>query len=64
VGFFGYMRTSKCSECGKEFIVPQYNIYKLRIGGKNYHYCCYSCYRIAQRREEKAQTERKGRRGK
>lgn len=37
----------KCPKCGKTFIKPVENIYRLTIKGKTKHYCSYSCWRKA-----------------
>lgn len=46
-----------CPVCGKRFIVPAVNLYKLTVAGKVAHYCSYTCYREVQKtRERKADT--------
>lgn len=62
MAFNGYMRTAKCPICGKEFIVPPYTVYKLRIGKHNFTYCSYSCFRTAEKREENKPKKKRGRR--
>ena len=43
----------KCPVCGKMFILPVENIYKLKIKEKTYHYCSYTCFRTIQKELEK-----------
>ena len=42
-----------CPVCGKSFIVPPLNVYKLQIKGIVYHYCSYTCYRTIQKKRER-----------
>ena len=45
-------RTAVCPVCGKEFVLPIFNVYKLTIDGRTSHYCKYSCFRKAQLERE------------
>ena len=45
-------RNRKCPVCGKSFILPPENIYKLTVKGKLQHYCSYTCYRKIQVKQE------------
>ena len=47
-----------CPICGKEFILPCENVYKLIIKGRTKHYCSYTCYRVAQKEIEGAKKYR------
>lgn len=42
-----------CPVCGKEFIVPPFNVYKLHIKGIMHHYCSYTCFRKIQKKLER-----------
>jgi hypothetical protein len=64
MAYFGFMRTAKCPICGKEFIVAPYNVYKLTVDDRIYNYCGYTCFRVAQREEERKLTEKKRCKGK
>lgn len=41
-----------CPICGKHFLVPPLNVYKLTIKGITYHYCSYTCFRVEQKKKE------------
>ena len=43
----------KCPICGKMFILPPENIYKLKVKGKIQNYCSYTCFRVIQKKQEK-----------
>lgn len=40
----------ECPMCGKMFIVPVENVYKLVVKGKTKHFCSYTCFRKMQKR--------------
>lgn len=40
-------RYIKCPVCKKHFIKPPENVYKITVGGKQRHYCSYTCWRKA-----------------
>ena len=42
-----------CPVCGKHFIVPPLNVYKLHIKGIVYHFCSYKCFRVEQKKKER-----------
>lgn len=49
-----------CPVCGKRFLLPVSNLYKLTIRGKVEHYCSYTCYMAKKREKEgskKSSTE-------
>ena len=48
-----------CPVCGKSFIVPVENTYKLTIKQTITHYCRYNCYRKAQREQEEKKVRKK-----
>lgn len=48
-------KEAKCPVCGKIFIVPVSNIYK--IDGK--HHCSYTCYRVTQKKKESKKSKSK-----
>jgi len=37
----------KCSVCGKNFVLPPYNIYKILTKNGSVHQCSYACWRKA-----------------
>lgn len=42
-----------CPVCGKSFLVPPLNVYKLPNKKDGYqHYCSYSCFRTEQKKRE------------
>jgi len=48
-------REAKCPICGKIFLVPVQNIYK--VDGKNL--CSYTCFRIAQKKKSNKKSKSK-----
>ena len=52
-------RLRKCPVCGKEFIMPPENVYKLVVKGKVVHYCSYTCFRVIQKRLESRKKYRR-----
>jgi hypothetical protein len=50
-----------CPVCGRAFIVPPENAYRLYIGGKYVDYCRYSCFRSVQVTLKPAQNRGAGR---
>ena len=52
----GLGRTGICPECGKHFIIPPENVYKIFTGTVVKHYCSYSCFRKEQKRREPKKT--------
>lgn len=46
------IRTAICDICGKEYIKPAEQLYKINYKGKNYRCCSYTCYRIVQKVKE------------
>ena len=51
-------RTAICPVCGKEFVVPVFNIYKLEVKGRLYNYCKYICFRKAQKEKEQSKIRK------
>lgn len=49
----GSSRDRVCPVCGKRFLLPPENTYKLTVKGKRVDYCSYSCYRVIQKRQER-----------
>lgn len=47
-----YLDEVKCPVCGKLFIIPPANRYKLTIKKQVYHYCSYHCFREVQKKLE------------
>jgi len=48
----------QCAICGKQFVVPFKNLYKVEFAGKVHNCCSYTCYRKAQRaKQENKQSE-------
>lgn len=47
----------KCPICGKYFIKPVENVYKLNIKGKTKHYCSYTCFRVDQKKLERGKKK-------
>ena len=45
-------READCPVCGKHFIIPIENIYKLKVRDGWKHYCSYTCYRAVQKQIE------------
>ena len=43
----------ECPACGKRFLVPACNLYKLTVEGKVAHCCSYGCYREMQKKNAK-----------
>ena len=41
-----------CPICGKLFIRPAENIYKMTVEEKLVHYCSYTCFRVVQKERE------------
>ena len=50
---YGVGVIGKCPVCGKSFIIPTENVYKLQIKGCTKHYCSYTCFRVEQKKREK-----------
>ena len=42
----------ECPVCGKRFLVPVGNLYKLLVDRKVAHFCSYNCYREVQKQKE------------
>lgn len=53
-----------CPVCGKAFIVPPENVYRLYVDGKYVDYCRYSCFRSVQVTLKPAQNRGAGRKKK
>lgn len=43
----------KCPVCGKEFLLPPENTYRLKVKGRYRDFCSYTCYRVIQKQQEK-----------
>ena len=43
----------KCPVCGKEFLLPPENTYRLKVKGRYRDFCSYTCYRVIQKKQEK-----------
>ena len=54
----------ECPVCGKAFIVPPENAYRLYVDGKYVDYCRYSCFRSVQVTLKPAQNRGAGRKKK
>lgn len=54
----------ECPVCGRAFIVPPENVYKLYIGGKWVDFCRYNCFRSEQLKQKPKQNRGAGRRWK
>lgn len=48
-----FMNDRKCPVCGKPFILPPENTYKLIIKEKRVDYCSYTCFRVEQKKQER-----------
>ena len=55
--------TRVCPVCGKEFILPIENIYKLTIKGVRVDFCSYTCFRVEEKRQENAKKNNKSKNG-
>ena len=44
------MELKKCPVCGKNFIKPQANLYRISVNGRIVDYCSYTCYRKEQKK--------------
>lgn len=44
----------KCPVCGKVFILPPENVYKIIKRQKRYDFCSYTCFRVAQKADERS----------
>ena len=53
----------ECPICGKGFIKPQSNLYRLKIDGKMVDYCSYTCHNKAKAKYNKGKPKRRGYRG-
>ena len=53
------LKERNCPVCGKLFIVPVENIYKLTVTGVLTHYCSYTCYRKVQKEQEEKKVRKK-----
>lgn len=54
------MKFVKCFVCGKEFILPPENVYKVNIKGRDQHLCSWSCLRSFQRAKEAKKKPKEG----
>ena len=45
-----------CDMCGKQYIPRQGSIYNINFASKRYNFCCYSCYRKAEKCKETVQA--------
>lgn len=53
------MLEEKCHICGKAFVIPPKNIYKIVIEGRVTHLCSWKCLRVAEREKEAQKEARK-----
>lgn len=45
----GIFRMETCPTCKRDFVVPPLNTYKRTVGGKDFHFCKYTCMTKAER---------------
>lgn len=48
----------KCPVCGKEFLLPPENIYRLKVKRKYVDYCSYTCFRVIQKEQEQERRKK------
>ena len=53
-------RERKCPVCGKVFLLPPENVYKLQINREWQHFCSYTCYRSVQKQIEAKRNKKRG----
>ena len=53
----------QCPVCGKMFIKPQANLYRLKINGKVVDYCSYTCYSKEKTKQDRKKKKRGGFKG-
>ena len=53
------IKERNCPICGKLFIIPVENTYKLIVNKVTKHYCRYTCYRKAQKELEEKKLRKK-----
>lgn len=49
-----------CPVCGKSFIIPPKNTYKIRIEGKVIHLCSWKCLRAVEKEKEAKKRAKEG----